>query len=174
MLRTGGFALFFLFAITFSVAGQKHCSCMVDTNRILLNSDLDEFLSGLKHGTFITYSQKKDIPKFIMDQLDCLTGSFSLANPGQEYRCCCTSSTKLPKRKLLYFAVSRDMFVMTYLTGGIGVESHLLLIKFSGQKIEKLWTGLGDGNLKSPGGIFTFIKSRRYKEWGLNTNMITL
>ena len=174
MLRTGGFILFFLFATGFTVVGQKHCNYMVDTNRILSNSDLDEFLSGLKHGTFITFSQKKNIPKFIMDQLDCLTGSFSLANPDQEYQCCCTSSTKLPKRKLIYVAVSNDMFVMTYLTGGIGVETHLLLIKFSGQKIEKLWTGFGDDNSKSPGEIFTFIKKHRYKEWGLNTNVVIL
>ncbi len=173
MIRSGGCTLVLVFVTIFSVVGQKNCNCVVDTNRILLNLDLDYFLSGLKSDIHST-PQKDSIPKFIMDQLDCLTHGFSLANSNQDYQCCCTSSRDLPKRKLLYLAESKDMFVMTYLTGGIGVETHLLLIKFSAGRIEKLWTGFGDHNLRSPKMIASFIKKYRYKEWGLHTNMVAL
>lgn len=174
MLRSGGFVLIFLFFVTIRGHGQEHCNCVVDTNRILLNTDLDYFLFKLKSETFTAFKQTEYVPKFVMDQLDCVAHGFSLANPNQDYRCCCTSPKKLPKRKLLYLARSSDILVMTYLTGGIAVETHLLMIEFSGGKIEKLWTGFGAGNLKSPQGIASFIKRERNQAFGLNTNIVTL
>jgi|SRR5579859_3070104 len=174
MLRAGIYTLILVLASTLSGIGQKNCNCVVDTERILLNVDLDHFLSSLKNEAFTGSVQKNKIPKFIIDQLDCLTQGFSLANPNQDYQCCCTSPHNLPKRKLLYLAKSKNIFVMTYLTGGIGVETHLLLIEYSGEKIERLWSGFIDLDLKSPDKIASYIRGHRYKEWGLNTNIVGL
>ena len=174
MLRSITCVFLLLFSASFVVVGQKHCECIVDTTRILLNTDLNYFIFGLQNETFRALSKKEDIPKFVLDQLDCLTRGFSLANPDQNFRCCCTSSQKLPKRKLLYLAESRDMLVMTYLTGGIAVQTHLLMIKFTQQRINKLWAGFGDENLRSPKEIANYIEKNRNKNWGLNTNIVFL
>lgn len=174
MLRIGGYTLVLILTSVLSVVGQKNCNCVVDTERILLNVDLDHFLYGLSNQVFRGSAHKDNIPKFILDQLDCLTKGFSLANPNQDYQCCCTSPQNLPKRKLLYLAKGKDIFVMTYLTGGYGVETHLLLIEFSGEKIKRLWTGFVDRDLRSPGKIASYIRGHRCKEWGLNTNIVGL
>jgi hypothetical protein len=38
MLRFGGYVVFLLFAVTFFVAGQMHCSCVVEVARALSNT----------------------------------------------------------------------------------------------------------------------------------------
>ena len=168
-------ALALLLTTAFSAAGQKkQCAFTIDTLGILSNSNLDYFVSKLNTDSFVTLKSKKAIPAFIMDQLNCLTRKFSLANPNEDYQCCCTSSESLPMRKLLYLAVSKDVFVATYLTGGVGVTVHILFIKFSGKNIEDIWTGFSFDDLKSKAAILGYIKKNRHKHWGLNTNMVYL
>ena len=163
-----------LFTIGYTAVAQKQCNYTIDTSRVLLNQDLDEFLVKLKNDRFVIYNRKENIPEFIRYQLDCLTGDFSIANPGLDYRCCCTSSSKLPARQLLYLAQSKDVLIMTYLTGGIAVSTHLLFIKVSDNKILNLWTGVSFPALKSKKDIIDYIKKHRYDKWGLNTNIIYL
>jgi hypothetical protein len=96
------FVLFFsiITAISF---GQNNCQFRIDSLSIWTNKKLDTFLNTLQIENFKSYSDKKQIPTFLKEELDCWTkGDFSLANPDEEYQCCCTSSKKLPKRKLQY------------------------------------------------------------------------
>ena len=174
MIRHISFLISLFLIISHAAIGQKQRNCIIDTNRILLNLDLDSFIHKLNEEPFTVFNGKENIPKFVMNRLNCLTGGFSLANPEQEYQCCCTSSQKLPRRKLLYLAKSRNTLVMTYLTGGYGVSVRLLLIQFSGQRIERIWSGFAFTELKSNNEIISYIKENRHKKWGLNTNGVYL
>ena len=153
---------------------QKQCDYQIDTSEILNNQNLSAFILNLQTDSFkISYS-KKDIPRFINKQLDCLTNGFSIANPGHKYQCCCTSSMLLPERQLIFLGISEDIFVMTYLTGGIGVSTHLLLIKFENNRIIDLWTGHCNRNSSSIKEIVNYINKNKDKEWGLNSNIIIM
>jgi hypothetical protein len=168
------FLFYSLLALPCFATAQRSCNFKIDTSKILLNENLDKFLSKLQTDRFTTLNDKNAIPKNVKKELDCLTKKFSIANPDQEYACCCTSSGKLPRRKLIFLSKSQDMLVLTYLTGGFGVSTHLLFIQFDNDKIIDLWTGFGSQSLKSNKDIENFIKERRNKEWGLHTNMVYL
>ena len=137
-----------------------------------MNENLDKFILKLQTESFTTFNNKNAIPKEIKDILDCLTKKFSIANPDQEYACCCTSSDKLPQRKLIYLSKSQNTLVMTYFTGGWGVMTHLLLIQFDQDKITDLWSGSCNENIKSNQDIIKYLNDNRNKHWGLNSNMV--
>jgi hypothetical protein len=132
--------------------------------------NLDKFLSRISSEHFKVYNNKTAISAFIDEQLHSLTGGFSIANPGEEFQCCCTSPRTLPKRKLDFLAVSNDVFVMTYLTGGVGEEEHILLIKFKDNKIIDLWCGSSFPSLHSLREIEKYISKRRKKPSDLHPN----
>jgi hypothetical protein len=46
-----------------------------------------------------------------------------------------SSDKTLPKRKLEFFSMSKNILATTYLTGGVGEEEHILLIKFEDKRI---------------------------------------
>jgi len=109
MSKTIIIIIFALSICTFSSFGQNKYRLPVDTIRILLDENLDSFVAALKSEHFQTFKDKKNIPSFIKEQLDCLTkDKFSLANPKEEYRCCCTSSQESPVRQLLFFSLSEN------------------------------------------------------------------
>jgi hypothetical protein len=143
----------------------------IDSVRIYFNQNLGKFLSDIHHGHFQTYDSKKAIPPFIEQELDYLTGGLSLANPNEEFQCCCTSSQTLPERKLDFLAMSKDVFVMTYLTGGIGEEEHILLIKFENNKVVDIWYGVGLEQLHSLKKVVSFLSKRRKDPQTLHPNL---
>src|SRR6185437_12447895 len=98
-------------------------------------------------------------------------GGLSLANPKEEFQCCCTSSRTLPQRKLDFLAMSKDVFVMTYLTGGIGEEEHILLIKLENDHIDDIWYGLADNSMHSLKEITRFLSRNKKKAEKLHPNL---
>ncbi len=154
--------------------GQKSNSFIIDTAKILANENLDSFVQSLRTDTFENFENKDAIPKFIKRQLSKLTNGFSIANPDKPYRCCCTSLGRLPKRQLNFLATSKDVLVMTYKTGGIGVSTHLLLIRFDNNKIIDLWSGYCGVDIKNVSDIVSYIDETRKNNWKLNTNIVIL
>ncbi|UEG50350.1 hypothetical protein LK994_02530 [Ferruginibacter lapsinanis] len=172
MTKTNYFIFFLFLVLPYSSFGQNDCGITVDTTKIFLDENLDSFLSDLQLQTFQTFTNKKQIPQAIKQQLDCLTkDSFSIANPNEEYRCCCTSSKKLPRRKLLFFSQSKDIFLITYLTGGLGESTTILLLKLQGDKIIDIWTGYGFPEFKSKNEVIKHIEKKRKSEFGLHSNL---
>jgi hypothetical protein len=165
-------ALIIYLLISLNVMGQKNCIYKIDTTKILSNENLNSFLSVIQTYNFKISYNKKDIPSFIKKQLDCFTNKFSIANPDEEYQATDIDDEKLPDRKLLFLAVSKDILVMTYLKGGMGESTHILFIQFQDQKIIDLWTGYGSPELKSLQQIFDYIQYNKNKEEGLNMNRI--
>jgi len=152
--------------------GQNNCGITVDTFKIFLDENLDSFVTALKSEHFQTFRDKKNIPATIKEQLDCLTDDkFSLANPKENYICCCTSSRKLPRRRLLFFSLSNNTFLMTYLTGGVGVSTTILLAKIQNDKISDIWTGYGFPEFKSKEEVIKYINSKRKVQFELHSDV---
>lgn len=168
-LITFGLLLFPIIAF-----GQKNSNFTIDTAKILANENLDNFVQSLRKDTFQNFGDKDAMPRFIKRQLSRLTNGFSIANPDKPYRCCCTSPGRLPKRQLNFLAKSKDVLVMTYKTGGIGVSTHLLLIRFDNEKIIDLWSGYCWADIKNVGDIVSYIDETRKNNRELNTNIVIL
>lgn len=147
--------------LTMHVLGQNGGGFKIDSARIYLDENLDGFLSDLKLGKFVESNEIGAIPGGIKKQLDTLTGDFSIANPNADYRCCCTSSRKLPLRKLVYLSKSNHLLVMTYLTGGVGVSTHILLVRFNRDTITDMWFADCLADLKSRAEIIRYINKNR-------------
>ena len=52
--------------------------------------------------------------------------------------------------------------MMTYLTGGFAVSTHILLIKYDNERILDMWTGMGENDLTSKEAVLTFVKKNRH------------
>jgi hypothetical protein len=148
--------------IQYSALGQNTCGISIDTPTILSNKDLSSLINDLQIGGFRTCKDKSQIPNVIRTQLNCLTkDTFRIANPNESYRCCCTSPQELPGRKLLFFSMSKDFFLITYLTGGMGVSTTILIFKLQNDKIIDLWRGVGFAEFKSKDEVVKFMKEPR-------------
>lgn len=154
--------------------GQKSNGFTIDTAKILSNENLDDFIQSIKTGTFQISIDKNAIPKHIKKQLDRLTKGFSIGNPNQDWQCCCTSPRRLPERQLNFLAKSKDILAMTYKTGGFGVSTHLLLIRFENNKIIDLWTGYCWADIGKVSDIVSYIDEARRNNREFNTNIIIL
>jgi hypothetical protein len=154
--------------------GQKSTDFTIDTVKILTNENLDDFVQSLQIDTFQISTDKNAIPKHIKKQLDKLTKGFSIGNPNQDWQCCCTSPRRLPERQLNFLAKSADVLVMTYKTGGLGVSTHLLLIRFNNNKIIDLWAGYCWAEVSKVSDIVSYIDETRKHNRELNTNIVIL
>lgn len=153
------------------VFGQSGNSFKIDSAQIYLDKNIDRFLSDLKSEKFVDTNEIGAIPVGIKKQLDSLAGGFSIANPNADYRCCCTSSQKLPLRKLVYLSKSDHLLVMTYLTGGVGVSTHILFVRFNGDTIVDMWFANCLADLNSRGKIIRYINKNRKVRGYLHPNL---
>jgi len=156
--------------ISLSTFGQSDNVFKIDSVRIFFDENLDRFLSDIKSNKFVDSNYIGAIPAGIKKQLELLAGEFSIANPNADYRCCCTSSQKLPIRKLVFLSKSDHLLVMTYLTGGIGVSAHLLFVRFDGDIIRDLWFANCLEDLKSRKQIVRYINKNRKAQGSFHPN----
>jgi len=167
-----GFLAILTVTLSLNTFGQKDCDYQIDTSKILLNQNLDSFLNKIQRENFSVSRNKNCIPSFIKKQLDCWTHDFSIANCKEPYNATDLYNKKLPNRQLLFLALNNDLFVMTYLRGGIGEQTHIVFIMFQDSTIIDLWTGVCLQELTTKSQVLNYIKNHRDKHWGLNTNMI--
>jgi hypothetical protein len=147
-----------------SASGQTNCIFPIDTVRILGNKNLDSFLQDLKTDSFKITNDKKDIPEFIQRQLDCYANGFSIANPDQPYQSTDVIITEgLPWRQLTFLAKSSTFLIMRYNIGGIGVSSHVVLIRFNKDKITDLWKGGWSSEIKNINDVVKYLERYRDK-----------
>ncbi len=140
--------------------GQNGCNFHTDSFDLLTNKDFNALIANLETQNFQTSKDKKQISSVIKNQLICLTeDSFSLANPGEAYRCCCTSSKELPRRKLLLFLKNKDFFLIAYLTGGMGVSTTVEIFKLQNESFVDSWLGTSFNDFKSHSEIIKYMKS---------------
>lgn len=172
---------------------------VIDTNAILNNNNLQLLIDDLEKNNLRENKTVTEIPPFIKSFLDTLTGSFSIANPGEDWQAGCTSPMEIdnstqrksinpktrdtiitismktrdvPTRQLVYFGLGKKIALMTYYTGGIGKSEHILIFKFDGNKIVDFWCGNILTDIKTKAEVIKYLKENKDKEWGLNTNII--
>lgn len=150
----------FLLYSTMGYCQESH-AFRIDTVNLYLDTHLDAFLSDIGQGHFIHKDDKNAIPSFIKSQLELLGDGFSIANPNEKYRCCCTSSPKLAVRKLLFLSMNKRILVMTYLSGGLGEYTHILFIRFRDKQIVDLWNGKSFLHLASMNSILSYVRKNR-------------
>ena len=153
----------------------KDGSVKIDTFVILTHQNLDPLLAVIEKTDLKTYRQVSDIPVFLVDFLKVVTkDSFSIANQNEDWQVGCDVSDGLLSRQLIYFGLADNIALLTYLTGGIGESEHILIIKFSNDKITDFWCGNVMADLTNKEEILKYIKDNRAKKWGLGTNVIYL
>ena len=64
------------------------------------------------------------------------------------------------------FSESRGMFLITYLTGGVGVSTKILMLKLQDDKVIDLWSGYSFSEFKSKGQVVKYIKKKN-SVWSL-------
>jgi hypothetical protein len=150
-------------------------SYKIDTLVILTHQNLDTLLAEIERADLITYRLVKDIPVFLVDFLKGVTKDhFSIANSTENWQFGCDVGDDLPSRQLIYFGLADNVALLAYLTGGVGISEHVLIIKFSGEEIMDFWCGNVLANLANKEEILKYIKGNRTKKWGLGTNFIYL
>lgn len=163
--------LLFLTAPFYSAA-QRNCDFKIDTTKVLLNKNVAKFITKLKENTFTTYYNVKEIPANVKSTLDCLSDSFSIVNPDQEYACCCTSSKELPERQLISLFKSKDVLALFYVTGGAATTAHIVLIHFSNYQILDFWAGHSLDNLKSTEDVVKYLQVNEKKRRKLGGDIL--
>lgn len=133
----------------------------LDTVNLYLDRHLDAFLSDIRQGHFVRSDDKNAIPAFILSQLKLLGDGFSIANPNEEYRCCCMSPRNLPARKLLFLSMNKRILVMTYLNGGVVEYTNILFIRCRGEQIVDLWNCHSFLHLSSMKSILSYVRKNR-------------
>ena len=157
----------------------------IDTSAILNNNNLQQLIEDLEKTELAEKKTVAEIPSFLKTFLDSLTDGFSIANPSEDWQVGCTSLTMVdekgnvinqetPKRQLIYFGLGQDLALMTYYTGGFGKSEHILIFKFKGNKILDFWCGSILTDAKNKLEILNNLKTKKDKDWGLNTNIIYL
>ncbi|MFT3935089.1 MAG: hypothetical protein QM726_15790 [Chitinophagaceae bacterium] len=158
----------FLLIITTSIYSQVNDKFKLDSLTIYTNENLDSLTFKLKSTHLKIYKDKNKIPQQVKEQLNLLTkDNFSIANKKEEYRCCCTSPTTLPTRQLQFLAVGNDFIAMTYLTGGVGVSTHILLASFYKSELTDLWIGSSFKDIKTKRKLFKALREARKEEYNL-------
>jgi hypothetical protein len=165
-------AILLIQTISFHTNGQTKCDFKIDTAKILAHLELEPLLSEFQTDSFKISVDQKDIPYPIRKQLNCLTRGFSIANPGKPYQMTDVIVQKLPRRQLVFLAVNKNMLVITYLMGQMGLPRKILIVKFNKNNISNLWSGQGFNDLNSKEGIIQFIRTTLADGKELNSNMI--
>lgn len=158
---------------------------VIDTNAILNNNNLQSLIDNLEKTDLTEAKTVAEIPTFIKSFLDTLTGSFTIADPSEDWQVGCTSLTIIdkegnvtsdekPKRQLIYFGSGSDIALLTYYTGGIGKSEHILIFKYNDNKILDFWCGNISTDVTNKTEIINYLKANKDKDWGLNTNIIYL
>jgi hypothetical protein len=176
---------------------------IIDTNAIVTNRNLQSLLEELENQDLFIIKTRLEIPVCIKSFLDSLTGTFLIANPGEQWQVGCSppieidysikkmsidsktgdtilsyslKDTTFPKRQLNYFGMGKEIALMKYYSGGIGKMEHILIFKFAENKVVDFWSGNGQifKDDATKEEIIHYLKDNKNKHWGLNTNMIYL
>lgn len=163
--------------ITHKVKSIKNLtdSIAIDPMIILKNENLDAFIEDLKASRITLSSKLKSMPSAVKAFLEDYGGDkFTIANPGKDWNCCCERNDALPNRQLICQGDDGHLFLISYLTGGIGEINHLILIRYDGKTITDFWTGTLWQSPNTKNSIVEYLLKNKNKHWGLNTNIITI
>jgi len=149
-------------------------SYQISEKEVLSSSTYYEMLGLIENHTFQVDSLKSKIPFSIKSTIsDFNKEKFKIANPNQKCNLGCVRHfPDTPIRQLQMIATSEHAIILTYIKGGRGVSAHILIAKMKGNKIDKIWAGRGNRNLKSPKSVIEWMQKHKAEE--LNSNIVNL
>lgn len=114
-----------------------------------------------------SFSKKKgDIPEAAKCWLDAISGTshFTLADSAESWQCCCDrSDTTLADYQLIGHATSPHYFLLAYRSGGIGVMTHLLVIRHDGDAARDYWEQeIRRADMNSVAGMLRALKQKAH------------
>ncbi len=132
----------------------------IDEKVIYYNKNLQPFINDLQRSSFSVSYKIDGIPDFIISFLNQLSGDhFTIANPGKDWNCCDDNwNDSLPNRELICQGIDKNLFFISYLTGGIGEAEHIILIRYDNNKVIDFWTNtMLSENLKNKNEIVRYL-----------------
>jgi hypothetical protein len=124
---------------------KGQCLFNIDTQKIRSSGSVDALLNALKRTNLKQKNDKKAIPSFVTNEINCFLrsidfpDSFRIANPGEPYNWSDLVDGGLPNRQLLYLGIGKNLLLMTYHHGGSIGASHIVIVKFADSKIRDIW-----------------------------------
>ena len=157
--------IIFLIITSISVKGQ--CAYTIDTIKVVNNINVQLLVSGLEKTKLLTRNDKKFIPAFIKQFLNCMIkadhpkDSFAIANPKEWYnRFDFSHSDAYPDRQIQYLGINDNYMLMNYNYGGEeGGTFHTMIIKFKSDRIEDFWVGFSNKGTSKPAVISDLKKN---------------
>ena len=144
---------------------------VLDEDRILDDENLDFFIEKLNSGEFTTLKSTKEIPHFIRKQMRWLNDK-NLADFNEPYQDDCSASLELPRRQVTFLAKSNDVFIISYVTGGIATTAYTALIYYSRKRVIDAWVAYSWYDISSVSAILEWIHKERYREYSLHENFL--
>lgn len=124
-----------------TTSAQIDCPFNIDVDVVSTNKNLNRLLRILKTDSFTISNDKKRIPAIVFKQINCIIPKgeekFSIANPGERVQIGCSrvQGDTAPERKLLFYAESDRMSVLSYISGTVAVSTTIILIRYAHQRI---------------------------------------
>ena len=147
---------------------------VINSEKILANKNLPQLISKLENSELQTENETNKIDGIILEFLQAYDSPFSIANPNEKWSATDVIADKtLPRRKLLYFGKGKNIAVLNYNLGGIGMSTKILIFEFDDEKVTDFWCGSVLVDLKTKEQTIKYLKENINKEWGLNTNILT-
>lgn len=149
-------------------------ACIIDTLAILANKNLPQFMGDFKQSEFVIERSIAAIPNPVMKFLKCTHGgSFTIANPGEEWKEGCTVLDEgLPDRELVFIAKNDCLVLLVHYIGGIAKSEHLLIFRLRDETITDFWCGVSGIDINSFDQVLDYLEENKDQHWGLNTNII--
>jgi hypothetical protein len=133
-------------------------SIKVEPEIITQNKNLKNFVIDLQNSKIQLSNKISILPNKIQTFLDQYSkDGFTMAAVGGPWNCCCFRDDKLPNRQLVCNGNDGHLFLISYLTGGIGVSSHLILIKYENDRVIDFWFCNTLAKLEDKEGIIKYL-----------------
>lgn len=135
----------------------------IDSNIIENDRNKSVLLDDLKTEDLIRKTATEEIPEFILAFLagTLVNKKFEIANPWEKWKTgdimdlvviptidmtenlarSCNTIKELPDKRLVYFGLGDSIALLSYHTGGIRIQQHIVIVKFQKEKIVDFWYG---------------------------------
>jgi hypothetical protein len=152
-----------------NVSSIKRIGANISVDQMIIVNDknLNSFLQDLQNTPINLFYKVDNIPESVRSFLESFSrDKFTIANPDANWNCCCDRDDSRPNRQLICQGSSGHLFMISYLTGGIGTVEHLVLLKLNKQQIIDFWTGeMMQGDLTNQAAIIKSLKNHKFQHW---------
>jgi hypothetical protein len=154
-----------------SVSSVKYNGDSISINQMIIvkNKNLHAFITDLQKTSLSSSNKLGDMPRFVKSFLESFGNvNFTIAKPGQDWNCCCDQNDQLPNRQLICQGKSKNLYFISYLTGGFAETQHFVLIRYKNEIITDFWTGTLQGHLTTKPAIIKYLIKSKNEHYSLS------